>query len=101
MLGFSGKFGLKMADHDDHSDKKEETLIEKITEKFGGDDSSSSSDSDSEKKKPASSSTSSVKDKIFRLFGRERPVHQVFGGGKRRFTRLTFYSVTIVCIFFL
>lgn len=91
-----------MADHEDHSEKKEETLIEKITEKFGGGDSSSSSDSDSEKKKkPASSSPSSVKDKIFRLFGRERPVHQVFGGGKRRFPSANFlHFLSIVYIYF-
>ncbi|CDP08746.1 unnamed protein product [Coffea canephora] len=76
-----------MADHAEDLDKKEETLIEKPAEKVHGDhdsSSSASSESDSEKKvksKPASSPTS-VKDKIFRLFGREKPVHQVFGGGK-------------------
>ncbi|KAF4383606.1 hypothetical protein F8388_014106 [Cannabis sativa] len=37
-------------------------------------------DSESEQVKPES--PSSVKTKIFRLFGRQRPVHQVFGGGK-------------------
>ncbi|KAM6571903.1 hypothetical protein CsatA_015983 [Cannabis sativa] len=37
-------------------------------------------DSESEQVKPES--PSSVKTKIFRLFGREIPVHQVFGGGK-------------------
>ncbi|KAF4362935.1 hypothetical protein F8388_002365, partial [Cannabis sativa] len=37
-------------------------------------------DSESEQVKPES--PSSVKTKIFRLFGRERAVHQVFGGGK-------------------
>lgn len=59
-------------------------MVEKITEKLHDHDSSSSSDSDSDSdsdsKKPAS--PSSVKAKIFRLFGRERPVHQVLGGGK-------------------
>ena len=30
-------------------------------------------------------SSSSMKNKIYRLFGREKPVHKVFGGGKRRF----------------
>jgi hypothetical protein len=77
-----------MADNEDnhHSEEKKEesSLLEKFTEKFHGDD-SSSSDSDSEKKKKtesASSSPSSLKAKMFRLFGREKPVHQVFGGGK-------------------
>ncbi|MGD7309678.1 reticulon family protein, partial [Ralstonia pseudosolanacearum] len=46
--------------------------MDKIAEKFHG-DSSSSSDSDDE---------SSVKTKIWRLFGREKPVHKLFGGGK-------------------
>ncbi|KAL3517226.1 hypothetical protein ACH5RR_024128 [Cinchona calisaya] len=67
-------------------DKKEETLIEELAEKIHGEDDSSSSESESEKEvkksKPLASSPSSVKDKIFRLFGREKPVHQVFGGGK-------------------
>ncbi|KAI9075965.1 hypothetical protein K1719_042087 [Acacia pycnantha] len=40
--------------------------------------SSSSSDSDGAKHK----STPSVQSKIFRLFGRDKPVHHVLGGGK-------------------
>uniref|UniRef100_A0A5B6Z197 Reticulon-like protein n=2 Tax=Davidia involucrata TaxID=16924 RepID=A0A5B6Z197_DAVIN len=70
-----------MAEHTENSDSKGESLMEKIAEKLHGDDSSSSSDSDTEKK-PSSSSPSSVKANIFRLFGREKPVHHVFGGGK-------------------
>ncbi|KAI4355125.1 hypothetical protein L6164_003928 [Bauhinia variegata] len=54
-----------------------ESLIEKINEKVHDHDTSSSSDSDSEKH-----ATSSVKDKVYRLFGREKPVHSVLGGGK-------------------
>lgn len=38
------------------------------------------SSSDSEDEKP-----SSVRGKVYRLFGRERPVHMVLGGGKRTF----------------
>ncbi|KAF2575795.1 hypothetical protein F2Q70_00001338 [Brassica cretica] len=56
--------------------KHEESIMEKIAEKIHGDDNSSSSDSDDEKK------ASSIKTKIYRLFGREKPVHKVFGGGK-------------------
>lgn len=63
----------------DHEDKHEESVLEKISEKIKGHDSSSSS-SDSDDDKP---SESSMKAKVFRLFGRERPVHDVFGGGKR------------------
>ncbi|MFQ6632268.1 hypothetical protein Gotur_009247 [Gossypium turneri] len=47
----------------------------KLAEKIHGHDSSSDSDID----KP---SESSIKAKVFRLFGRERSVHHVFGGGK-------------------
>ncbi|XP_044502758.1 reticulon-like protein B1 [Mangifera indica] len=66
----------------EHKENPVESIMEKISEKIHGDDhdSSSSSDSDSETQKSASSS--SVKPKVFRLFGRERPVHHVFGGGK-------------------
>ncbi|KAM6571923.1 hypothetical protein CsatA_016003 [Cannabis sativa] len=72
-----------MAERTESAEAKSESLIEKITEKIHGhgDSSSSSSDSASEQVKPES--PSSVKTKIFRLFGRERPVHQVFGGGKQ------------------
>ena len=69
-----------MADHSgNEKESKVESVMDKITEKFHGDDSSSSSDSDGEK----SPSPSSVKAKIYRLFGREKPVHKVLGGGKR------------------
>ncbi|KAK7274284.1 hypothetical protein RIF29_15367 [Crotalaria pallida] len=57
-----------------------ESLIEKITEKIHGhDSSSSSSDSESDSEKTVASS---IKEKVFRLFGREKPVHSVLGGGK-------------------
>uniref|UniRef100_A0A1J3CFA8 Reticulon-like protein n=1 Tax=Noccaea caerulescens TaxID=107243 RepID=A0A1J3CFA8_NOCCA len=61
---------------EDH--KHGESILEKIVEKIHGhDDSSSSHDSDDDKK-----SSSSFKSKIYRLFGREKPVHKVLGGGK-------------------
>ncbi|GMI76436.1 VIRB2-interacting protein 3, Reticulan like protein B4 [Hibiscus trionum] len=62
----------------EHEEKHEESLLEKITEKIKGGSSSSSSDSDDDKP-----SESSMKEKVFRLFGREKPVHHVFGGGKQ------------------
>jgi len=80
----------------------EESLMEKIAEKLHlkkeeeeekdhhhhhhDDDklsSSSASDSEDEKPKTTASPSDAVKAKIFRLFGREKPVHQVLGGGKR------------------
>ncbi|XP_071691102.1 reticulon-like protein B4 [Rutidosis leptorrhynchoides] len=88
-----------MAEHGDEIDPKiESSLMDKITQR----DDSSSSDSDTDKKKKKHqqhqyddelkkkhhdatsppSSSSSMKSKIYRLFGREKPVHKVFGGGK-------------------
>lgn len=52
----------------DHEDK-----VESVTEKIKGDDSSSSNSGDE---------TSSLKSEVYRIFGREKPVHQVLGGGK-------------------
>lgn len=88
-----------MAEHAEHVGE-EPSLIEKITEKFHHHDSSSSSDGEKSPKKPATppaaaipspsspppavipATSPSVKSKIYRLFGRERPLHKVLGGGK-------------------
>jgi hypothetical protein len=80
-----------------------ETLMEKIADKLhiGGDGSSSDSDAD-ERKQPkpsappapaevatesfvdsAAAAAAEAKAKVFRLFGREEPIHKVLGGGKR------------------
>ncbi|KAK4794994.1 hypothetical protein SAY86_012988 [Trapa natans] len=59
----------------EHEEAKGESVIEE--EEIHNHDDSSSSDSDDEKSAP-----SEVKAKIYRLFGRERPVHHVLGGGK-------------------
>ncbi|KAI9108449.1 hypothetical protein K1719_020640 [Acacia pycnantha] len=68
-----------MAEHHEHEEPKSESLPEKISEKIHDHhSSSSSSDSDDGKHK----STPSVQSKIFRLFGREKPIHHVLGGGK-------------------
>lgn len=60
-----------MAEHGPAS----ESFVDKINEKIHGHDSSSSSDSEDGK-------SPTVKTKIFRLFGQEKPVHKVLGGGK-------------------
>ncbi|KAF5732398.1 VIRB2-interacting protein 2 [Tripterygium wilfordii] len=66
-------------EHPGEQEKVAESLMEKISEKIHGhDSSSSSSDSDDDKPLPADS----VKAKIYRLFGRDKPVHEVLGGGK-------------------
>ncbi|KAK4480721.1 hypothetical protein RD792_013803 [Penstemon davidsonii] len=70
-----------MADHAGEHEKHEsvpESFIDKITEKFHDGDSSSDSDDDKDLK----SAAASVKSKIYRLFGREKPVHKVLGAGK-------------------
>ncbi|KAI7752568.1 hypothetical protein M8C21_016980 [Ambrosia artemisiifolia] len=84
-----------MAEHVNEIETTDESLVDKITDKIHRhDSSSSSSDSESEKKTKydddddvkkhhdAPSTDSSLKPKSNRLFGREKPVHQVFGGGK-------------------
>ncbi|KAL1550710.1 Reticulon-like protein B2 [Salvia divinorum] len=69
-----------MAEHTgEHEKHQSESLIDKITEKLHDADSSSSdSDGDNDIK----SAASGVKSKIYRLFGREKPLHKVLGGGK-------------------
>lgn len=69
-----------MAEHVTEHDSAEKSLLEKISDKIHGGDDSSSSSSDSDTDKPAA--VDAVKSKIFRLFGREQPVHMVLGGGK-------------------
>ncbi|KAL0330007.1 UNVERIFIED_CONTAM: Reticulon-like protein B2 [Sesamum radiatum] len=70
-----------MADHHKEEENKGESLVEKVTEKMHAHDSSSSSssssssDSDDDKK-------ARLKTKVYRLFGREKPVHKVLGGGQ-------------------
>lgn len=66
----------------DHEETKAETMMEKISEKIKGDDSSSSSSSSSSDSE-TETETTSLKEKVFRIFGREKPVHKVLGGGKR------------------
>uniref|UniRef100_A0A2P2JRL9 Reticulon-like protein B1 n=1 Tax=Rhizophora mucronata TaxID=61149 RepID=A0A2P2JRL9_RHIMU len=55
-----------------------ESLVDKITEKIHSHDSSSDSDD-----YQASKDNDSLKSNVYRLFGREKPVHKVLGGGKR------------------
>ncbi|KAK6158301.1 hypothetical protein DH2020_005615 [Rehmannia glutinosa] len=66
-----------MADYHTEEEKKgESNLMDQISDKIHGRDSSSSSSDSEDEKKP------SLKAKVNRLFGREKPVHGVFGGGK-------------------
>lgn len=69
-----------MAEHSESAGSAVESMIEKISEKIHAHD-SSSSDSDDDK-----SVSPSVKAKIYRILGREKPVHLVLGGGKRMVT---------------
>ncbi|KAL9264114.1 Reticulon-like protein [Drosera capensis] len=73
----------------DHAAGDSESLIEKIADRIHGRD-SSSSDSDDEKPPvkhhdpivEGKEMKAAEKEKIYRLFGREKPVHVVLGGGK-------------------
>lgn len=78
-----------MAEEKESKQSAVESVMEKISEKIHGHDSSSSWDSDSDHEKPAT--PSSVKAKVYRLFGRERPLHHVLGGGKRTTSKLSFH----------
>lgn len=60
----------------EQKEPKGESPIDKMGDKIRAHD-SSSSDSDDDK-----APSSSLKTKIYRLFGREKPVHKVLGGGK-------------------
>lgn len=68
-----------MSDHE-KNESGIESMNDQITEKLHGHGSSSSSDSDDDK--DLKSSAAATKTKIYRLFGREKPVHKVLGGGK-------------------
>jgi len=73
-----------MGEHPEEAASFLDSVMEKVAEKLPGHDSSSSDSDDEKSKKPESkkpepsSNSSSVK----RLFGREKPVHTLFGGGK-------------------
>ncbi|KAF5451667.1 hypothetical protein F2P56_026757 [Juglans regia] len=66
-----------MAEHSESAGSAVESMIEKISEKIHEHDSSSSDSDDDQSVSPLS-----VKAKIYRIFGREKPVHMVLGGGK-------------------
>ncbi|KAK2973772.1 hypothetical protein RJ640_018980 [Escallonia rubra] len=66
----------------DHEELKAESLMEKISEKLHGHDSSSSSSDSDDGDKKSDKTSSSLKSKVYGIFGPEKPVHKVFGGGK-------------------
>jgi hypothetical protein len=78
--------------HAEGASPKHETLMDKLH--VGGGGGSSDSDNDDRPRPSAPTapapaevkpcdSDSAAKAKVFRLFGREQPVHKVLGGGKR------------------
>ncbi|KAK1392276.1 Reticulon-like protein B2 [Heracleum sosnowskyi] len=69
-----------MSEHngEPEGEPKVESVLEKITEKLHGDD-SCTSDSDDDKKE---STMEAVKNKVYRILGRDKPIHNVLGGGK-------------------
>lgn len=106
-LLFRGEIDRSMAaaEHREDSGSGVESFAENTTEKLQRHDSSSSSDSANEKSSP-----SAVKAAVYRLFGRQRPVHNVLGGGKRKcenssltilgfiFFSFSFFFVSLDCI---
>ncbi|GMI99641.1 reticulon 2, VIRB2-interacting protein 2, Reticulan like protein B2 [Hibiscus trionum] len=62
-------------------ESKMEEIADKISEKIHG-KSSSSSSSDSDDDKRSHAHKLPFKSKVYRLFGREKPLHQVLGAGK-------------------
>ena len=93
-----------MAEPSENAESTVESVIEKISDKIHSHDDSSSSSSESESEAVKPESPSTVKAKIFRLFGREKPVHQVLGGGKRKdlliFMLIFFVFCVCVCVCF-
>lgn len=60
---------------------KAESVMEKVEDKIHE---SSLPASDVVHERSVGGSSSSLKAKVYRIFGREKPVHHVFGGGKRK-----------------
>lgn len=64
-----------------------DSFIDKNEEKFHDNNSDSDSYSDSsddnKKRPPVTAAKSNRTNAVYRLFGRDRPVHKVLGGGKR------------------
>ncbi|KAL1549799.1 reticulon-like protein B5 [Salvia divinorum] len=104
-----------MAEQEEISDPRTESLTDKISDKInGGADgdvhtSSSSSSSDSEQEDDKIATESSVKENIYQVFGPEKPVHKVFGGGKpadvflwrnKKISALLLGVATVVWVFF-
>lgn len=74
-----------MAEHTEEV-KAAESLMDKIADKIHGHDSPVSPAVESLHEKAVSSGhAASLKAKAYSLFGREKPVHNVFGGGKGTF----------------
>ncbi|XP_057853250.1 reticulon-like protein B1 [Cryptomeria japonica] len=74
-----------MAEHTEDAASLLDSVLETIHDKLPGHHSSSDSDSDDEKSKKkseVSSAAASVTASVNRLFGRQKPVHSLFGGGK-------------------
>ncbi|RZS03356.1 hypothetical protein BHM03_00033532 [Ensete ventricosum] len=83
-----GTYALTMAEHSEES-----VLTEEIQQKPRGHDSSSSLSSGPDAEKPGPSP--SVKVTPYRLFSRERPVHQVLGSGRSNDRRNSLFPFLI------
>ncbi|KAK8657235.1 hypothetical protein V6N13_035486 [Hibiscus sabdariffa] len=66
----------------EYIESKMEEIADKISDKIHRKSSSSSSSSDSDDDKRSHAHKLPFKSKVYRLFGREKPLHQVLGAGK-------------------
>lgn len=82
-----------MGEHPEEAASFLDSVMEKVAEKLPGHDSSSSDSDDEKSKKPEPSSISSS---VKRLFGREKPVHTLFGGGKCNMFTFRFYFFELI-----
>ncbi|ONI07263.1 hypothetical protein PRUPE_5G110100 [Prunus persica] len=98
-----------MAEHTEEV-KAAESLMDKIADKIHGHDSPVSPAVESLHEKAVSSGhAASLKAKAYSLFGREKPVHNVFGGGKaadvflwrdKKGSASVLIAITIIWVFF-
>lgn len=78
-----------MAEQEEISDPRTESLTDKVSDKIHGEgdvnSSSSSSSSESEHEDEKMATEPTVQENIHHELAREQPVHKVFGGGKRTY----------------
>lgn len=75
--------------------------MEELAHKIHSKISSPSSSSDSDDDKRSQGRAAALKAKVYRLFGREKPIHQVLGAGKRARFYLNLNSFLLIYCFYI